>query len=650
MKMYGSVFKFQDEPLDLRSPLKQANYSGKDKTLNDKSECKKNSKKEVAEQTIQTVVADENSHTDNESRGSDKKRSEQNKNAINRAVDENDELEQARKSYPFDKGQNDEDYYSEIDIDDTELFTVERRRNKDDLELRLREVDGLQNAEIEGDNILVEKFTEFMRNKYRKESKGEGYSKQTEPSTIILYSDVVRKDILKAFHKLVTPFDARWLIDCKTPKICKFEGEERLHVNPMEPFYMTSRILQEALQNTQTQKKRVIATFNQLMEFIEVHFTLKMNAFGPDVLSKVMTYHNSVKSFIKGTSQWKNSKDEEKETYEKNKLLKNYQNPNRDLEILEEYKQYIKSSERSQKIQKLLSFASPDAEPPTASVMTELGITVMEEIVACTGCRPKVVRHLSMGAYIDAKPGFNPYDISGEEATLEEEVDGEEIWRRVNPNLPPKERACIHQLKAKSAICSENCGNQCIPEGHNFWITWDKTQSTKGPYFLHIPTPIKSIMDRYDLVRSKFFQDKKPKFAVDETWLEDDETPLFLNSACNSFQSLDLKKLSEIFGIDITAYSFRKIVCTWALNHKSGEIRAAEEEALQHSVQVAKERYMQNKQTIPQNLVQTYSKEENLFPENFRRQIQNGSKSGLDTIISERQEKRAKVRYSKLHN
>ena len=523
-----------------------------------------------------------------------------------------------------------------------------RRKNKDNLELRLREVDGLQNAEIEGDNILVEKFTEFMRNKYRKESKGEGYSKQTEPSTIILYSDVVRKDILKAFHKLVTPFDARWLIDCKTPKICKFEGEERLHVNPEEPFYMTSRILQEALQNTQTQKKRVIAAFNQLMDFIELHFTLKLNAFGPDVLNKVMTYHNSVKSFIKGTSQWKNSKDEEMESYEKKKLLKNYQNPNKDMEILEEYKKYIKSSERSQKIQKLLSYASPDAEPPTAAVMTELGITVMEEIVACTGCRPKVVRHLNMGAFIDAKPGFNPYDISGEEATLEEEVDGEEIWRRVDPNLPPKEKACIHQLKAKSAFCSENCVNQCIPEGHNFWITWDKTQSTKGPYFLHIPTPIKSIMDRYDIVRSNFFHDKKPKFAVEDTWLEEEETPLFLNSACNSFPVLDLKKLSEIFGIDITAYSFRKIVCTWALNHKCGEIRAAEEEALQHSQQVAKERYMQNKQTVPQNLVQRYSKEENLFPVTFRRQIQNDSKSGIDTIIAERQEKRAKVRYSKL--
>ena len=641
------VLQYQYEPLDLRSPLKQAKKDEEKKTMNDKSECKKTSIIAIAEPTIDAVVSDDTITIGFGSKKSVKKRVEQIMDAKNRVLDENDELEKARKRYPFDAGNNDEDYYSEIEMDDTELFTVERRKNKDDLELRLRGVDGLQNADIEGDNILLEKFTEFMRNKYKKESK-EGYSKQTEPSTIILYSDVVRKDILKAFHKLVSPFDARWLTDCKTPKICKFEGEERLHVEPKKPFYMTSRILQEALQNTQSQKKRVIAAFNQLMEFIELHFTLKMNAFGPEVLSKVMTYHNSVKTFIKGTSQWKNSKDEERESHDKKKLLRNYQNPNKDMEILEEYKKYIKSSDRSLKIHKLLSYASPDAEPPTAAIMTELGTTVMEEIVACTGCRPKVVRHLKMGAYIDARPGFNPHDISGEDATLEEEVDGEEIWRRVDPNLPPKEKACIHQQEAKSAICSENCVDQCIPEGHNFWITWDKTQSTKGPYFLHIPTPIKGIMDRYDIVRSNYFKDKKPKFAIDDTWLEDEETPFFLNSACNSFQSLDLRKLSGIFGMDITAYSFRRIVCTWALNHKSGEIRDAEEEALQHSLQVAKDRYMQNKQTTPQNLVQTYSKEENLFPATFRRQIQNDSKSGLDTIIAERQEKRAKVRHSKL--
>ena len=56
--------------------------------------------------------------------------------------------------------------------------------------------------------------------------------------------------------------------------------------------------------------------------------------------------------------------------------------------------------------------------------MTEFGTIVMEEIVACTGCRPKVPRHLTMGPFVDAKPGFNPYDVDKEDKTLEEEVNG----------------------------------------------------------------------------------------------------------------------------------------------------------------------------------------------------------------------------------
>ena len=642
-----NIFKPQDsEPLDLRSPLKQA------------IQPEKGNQKKIDSITmrigimlhepLKPAVASETAVlSTHESEQSDNKGAKKSKTYKRRVEKEKVDIEKARKKYPFDTELSDEEYYSEIDIDDTELFTVERRKHKDDLELKLREVDLLTNTEIEGDNMLINQFTEFMRNKYKKENKGEGYSKQTEPTTINLYSDVVRKDILKAFHKLISPFDAMWLVDCKTPKFCTFEGEERLHVKPEEPIYMTSRILQEALKNTQTQKKRVIAAFNQLMEFIELHFTLKLNAFGVDVLTKVQSYHKGVKSFTKATSQWKNSKEEERESYEKNKLIKDFKCPNKDAEVLEKYKKYIKSNERILKINKLLSYAHPDAESPTAAVMTDLGVTVMEEIVACTGCRPKVVRHLNMAAYVDAKPGFNPYDVTGEEATLEEDVDGEEIWRRVNPNRPPKEKACSHQIQNKSAICSEGCENQCIPEGFNFWITWDKTQSTKGPYFLHIPTPIKNLMDRYDIVRSSYFKGKKPSFAKDEHWLEDEETPFFLNSACNSFPSLNLKKLSDIFGIDVTGYSFRKIVVTWALNHKSAEIRSAEEESLQHSLKVAKDRYMQNKQTTPQNLVQTYVQEENLFPESLQNEINKG-KGDIENIIAERQEKRAKMRFSKL--
>ena len=146
-----------------------------------------------------------------------------------------------------------------------------------------------------------------------------------------------------------------------------------------------------------------------------------------------------------------------------------------------------------------------------------------------------------MGAFVDAKPGFNPHDVSKEGKMVEEELDGDKIWRRVDPNLPPKERACIHQLRDRTAVCAENCAHQCVPEGYNIWVSWDKTQSTKGSYYLHIPTPIKRLMDRYDLIRSNFFQNRKPKSGADDNWLDAVETPFFLNSMCNSFPSYNNK-------------------------------------------------------------------------------------------------------------
>ena len=193
----------------------------------------------------------------------------------------------------------------------------------------------------------------------------------------------------------------------------------------------------------------------------------------------------------------------------------------------------------------------------------------------------------------------------------------------------------------------ENCENQCTPEGYNIWVTWDKTQSSKGPYFLHIPTPVKKLMDRYDIIRSNYFKDKKPKFAIKDKWLEDPSTPFFLNSACGTFPFLDLSKLSKILGIDLKAYDFRKIISTWALTHKSEEIRTAEEESLQHSLHVAKERYHQARQVQPQTLTQTYIQEENMFPESFKEEL-NKDKDEMENIVAKKQEERAKVRYEDL--
>ena len=86
---------------------------------------------------------------------------------------------------------------------------------------------------------------------------------------------------------------------------------------------------------------------------------------------------------------------------------------------------------------------------------------------------------------------------------------------------------------------------------------------------------------------------------------------------------------------------------TWALSHYNSEIREAEEESLQHSKQVARDHYQQNKQNKPQNLVQTYAREENIFPKNFK-QVIDKIEDPLETKIKDKQKSRLENRIEKL--
>ena len=271
-------------------------------------------------------------------------------------------------------------------------------------------------------------------------------------------------------------------------------------------------------------------------------------------------------------------------------MLKNYENPNRESEILTKYQEYLRSPERMSQIRKILNFSTEGAKIPSDKEMTELGKIAMGEVITSTGCRPVVVYRLLVGAYMGKKPGFNPRSTTKEDCVLDEEQDDLKIFRRLDPNLPPKHLACQHRLKNKVAICPENCENKCEPQGFNIYCDWDKTRDTNGPSYLHLAKPIKVILDLYDLIKSKFFEGRKSK-SDEENWLHNENTNFFLNSSGSPFQAVDLKHLSDAMGVDVTAYSFRQIVSTWALSHDSEEIRLAEGEALQHSLRVAHDHY-----------------------------------------------------------
>ena len=511
------------------------------------------------------------------------------------------------------------------------------------MELDLRDIDTLENVAEEGDAKFLKQFRDFEIRK-----------RKNKVSTINMYTSAIKNHILPAFHQLYDPFEAEWILDCTTLKDCCFSGQKRQFLSPEEPAYFTSRILEEALKvidsyggRSGSERGTLLAASMDLVDFIEFHFNQRLNVYGPEPLAKLVPYHNGIRSYLKGTGSWTKSNDERAQAHENKKMIETYESPHKDIEILEKYKRYIESPSRINNITKVLNFATDDSPLPKPAEMTELGKITMGEVVCTTGCRPVVVRRLTNGSYGDKKPGFNPRKTSADDCVLEEEIENMKIFRRVDPNLPPRDRACKHQLEERTAECSVLCDDRVDPDGYNIFVTWDKTQGTKGPSYLHITKPLKVLMDCYFAIRSKFFQNKKAPSKLNDDWEHDDDTFFFLKSSGTGFEFLDMKHVSDEMGCDVTAYSFRRIVCTWGVSHEDSNIRGAEEQTLQHTMEIAKQRYQQNKQLLPQTFTQRYIEEENLFPKHIVDQIEKTEKSTKE-MVKKTEKRRAKQRFKNL--
>ena len=156
-------------------------------------------------------------------------------------------------------------------------------------------------------------------------------------------------------------------------------------------------------------------------------------------------------------------------------------------------------------------------------------------------------------------------------------------------------------------------------------------------------------MDIYDLKKQTFFAGKSSPVTSNPDWLNDDETPFFLNAKGGTLVFLDLKHISIAMEMDVTSYSFRKIVSTWGQSHESKEIRMAESGTLQHNDKVARTNYHQSRQIEPQLFVQNYTKEEKLFPKKIKETIKTqGKKSAVQIKI--REDDRKKERMKTLSN
>ena len=554
-----------------------------------------------------------------------------------------------RDSYPF---QVDEPYFSELESDDDEAFTTTRRNGKDFIMKELLSIDQLKSTADESEEKFLDDFEQFMRNRRGNDLKEYNYMK--EPSTNKAYRHEFKNIVLPAFRALYKPFKVSWLLDCKTPKNCTFEGEERVSFDPKEPIYFNPRVVEKALEIGKERGRKeggsrgtTLNTIRAVMRYLEINLNKRSGAISTVPGEKILLHHQCVLSYISGTGAYKMVNDEKSKAQMENQKRENYLNPTKQRDILRRYKEYKNCSERLTALKEILSHCDDKEIKLTDKEFSRITQNLLTEVNNATGCRPVALTKLTVSHWIDKSPGFNPYKVSKDDRVIDEQKGEDKIWRRLDPNVPKREDACEHQLESQEAFCPFMCENRADPDGWNILIDHDKTSGKKGPSYLHIPEPLKHIMDIYYIKRVRFFQNRKFNDERSSDWIHGDDTPFFMNSNGNPIKHIDLSQMSEVLGVDVSAYDFRKMISTWAMSHESLEIQQAETEALQHEIHVAKDKYSLNKQLKPQLLVQTYTIQEELFPEAFIDEVDK-SKTKMADVLKDANDARVKARIGTL--
>ena len=554
-------------------------------------------------------------------------------------------LFKARTNFPFAKDSID-GYRSEYDYDDDEDSTRNRRIIKDQLELDLIRAEEADESELDDEDKFMNKFSEFMKLKCQPNDLDLKDSTVHEKGTPAAYVPIVRNYILKSISNVCVPFNPMWLIDGVTPKECKIDGQERRHVAPEEPIYLCWLMLEDAFSDhlSGNQERKILAATKKLMEFIEYTIGKSPHINGLQALTKVQSWHKCLENHIKNTGMWKAAKDAAKVIHEDNKVIKDMEFPNRMRHVLENFNKWLASSKRDERRDSLMNAAEDENYIPDKDAFDAHVLFVIEEIICCNGCRPCVLRRLPMKTWCDGKPGFNPKAISDGDCCKQESNGEDSLYRRIDPNIPPRHLACIHQIEDNSATCRESCPDEKKPDGVNLYVTFDKTEDN---YWLHLPTYVKCLMDALDILRERYFKANAQALGLRLSYFEEDSTPFFLKSDGSFFDSLELKRLSEELGIDVASYDFRKQASSWGTSHPNEEVRRAEAVTLQHSEKVAIVDYSLSRQREPQMFTQTYVDENNFYSSKMMDDVQ-ARRTKLNTKISVKSKARQEIRYQKL--
>ena len=320
----------------------------------------------------------------------------------------------------------------------------------------------------EGDKFVLDMFLDFLKAIKNPYPITGDFASIQEPTTFATYGRCLTRDIFSSFRTYITPFDARWLLDTSTVKDCKIEGDVRQY-DSRDPIYISPRLLRVAMCKYPDleqgwHRSVVLATVNHLMNMVEEHHRNNIDKEGTEPLRRIMEYHSHTRACIDQRGMWKAANKDKRKSVKLSNKLKNIKFPNREAKLLRQYKIWIKSPKRIESLEQYLSSDLDDKQ------FTAFGNRVMAELLGASGARSVVLYKLTNGRYYSKEPGYMPYKVTADDSVPEEESEDMNIYRRVNPNTPPKELACIHQIQQCVAVCPVLCQDRAEPDGYNIWV------------------------------------------------------------------------------------------------------------------------------------------------------------------------------------
>ena len=230
--------------------------------------------------------------------------------------------------------------------------------------------------------------------------------------------------------------------------------------------------------------------------------------------------------------------------------------PEKSIEsIMKGVSDYLLSDEYFNQKERLFELAYDKTKIPSSSEYGGSTAWLMEALICIGGNRPCALLGLTVGDWLEKRPGYCPFNQSEENDLIEDDPEDDPRKILKNPYEKPKG---IEEADPTGVIVQSKS---------------DKV-SIGPPCYIWFPNEFVDLVTAHSLMASKFFSN--------DVEIDHPNTLLFMNSKAKPIDQIKCNHLKKFIGLPLTAYDFRRSLSTFCFDSTDENIRKAEPSVLRH--------------------------------------------------------------------